>query len=93
MCEKIRDFYFGNSTVDENSLLQYIDMINDISFAYPAYKTVKNHVKNGNGKAKIYFVRFSVDSKMNILKRSYNVTQYSGAAHGDETCYMFRYIV
>lgn len=88
LSEKVRGFYFGNSEVSEHSLLQYVNMINDLTFTYPAYKSAKMHAKNGKGKT--YFVRFSIDSTMNLLKRIFNVTQYSGAAHCDETCYLFR---
>lgn len=34
--------------------------------------------------------RFGLESKLNIYKRIYKVTNYAGATHGDELCYIFR---
>lgn len=88
MAQKVREFYFGNAAIDDQTLLQYVNMMNDVVFAYPTHKSAKIHAKNAKGKT--YFVRFSADSTVNLLKRVFNVTTLSGAAHCDETCYLFR---
>lgn len=38
----------------------------------------------------LHSYRFDVDAKYNAYKILYRGTEYAGASHGDEICYLFR---
>ncbi|XP_031621275.1 acetylcholinesterase 1-like [Contarinia nasturtii] len=82
----VRKFYFGNELINEETLSQLTEMKSDISFIYPNYKTMDFHRQ----KANTYYIRFSVNSTLNLFKRQLNIMDIPGASHSDELCYIFR---
>lgn len=54
MAAEIRQFYFGNATIDENALKQYIDLLSDINFSYGIDKVAKQHAIQSSAKSYYY---------------------------------------
>lgn len=53
--KEIRDSYFGDAAIDENSLKQYINLLSDINFGYGISKAAKRHATKSNSKT--YYLR------------------------------------
>lgn len=48
---QVRDFYFEDKKIGPKTTQEYIDMISDMNFDYPHYKSIKMHMQYSNGKA------------------------------------------
>lgn len=55
LAKEIREFYFKDAAIDENTLKPYIDLLSDVNFAYGINKAVKRHAAKTNSKT--YFIR------------------------------------
>ncbi|XP_030027731.2 esterase FE4 [Manduca sexta] len=44
----IKEFYFGNKPITEDTILEYVDYYTDVVFAYPMLRSVKTHAEAGN---------------------------------------------
>lgn len=53
LSKQLRQFYFGDKLITEETLPQFIDLMSDAYFVYPNYKSIELHQKN----AKAYYVR------------------------------------
>lgn len=51
MLKEVRDFYFEDKKVGPKTTQEYIDMISDLNFIYPYYKSIKAHIQYSKGKA------------------------------------------
>lgn len=43
--QELRQFYFGNASIDANTSMTCVDMLSDSNFVYPNYKSMRNHMK------------------------------------------------
>lgn len=55
----VKQFYFGDKNVDDDSILNYIDYFTDILFAYPTLKAVELHIKAGHEQIYLYEYSFA----------------------------------
>lgn len=65
MADEIREFYFGNSTISEDSLMTYLYMMSDINMFVGIDQTVKKMAKISKGN--IYYMLYvlaSIDVRM-----------------------------
>ncbi|XP_031627274.1 esterase B1-like [Contarinia nasturtii] len=85
LLQRIRDFYFGDYTESSphQRSLHRIILDSDLYWTYFIEKWIEHHV--AISKADTFYHQFSVQTMINI----YN-TNYGGAGHGDEQCYLFR---
>lgn len=51
MTFSVRGFYFDDKKVGPKTSQEYIDMISDLNFDYPYYKSIKAHAKYAKGPA------------------------------------------
>lgn len=49
----MRQFYFGDAIIDENTTMICVDLFNDLAFIYPNYKSLMMHLKYSKGKHSI----------------------------------------
>ncbi|XP_046975721.1 cholinesterase 1-like [Vanessa cardui] len=76
VANKIKQFYFGNKDVGDETVLGYINYFTDVMFAYPTLRSVKMHVDNGNNQIYLYEYSF-VDNDTPIIPH----TNIRGANH------------
>lgn len=50
LIDEIRQFYFGNDTIDESSLLKYYEFLSDINFFWGIDQSVKHLAASSKGK-------------------------------------------
>ncbi|KOB70767.1 Carboxylesterase [Operophtera brumata] len=80
VAKAIRDYYFGDKNINEESILQYIDYFTDVLFAYPTLRSVKLLVESGHDQ--IYLYEFSfVDEDTPVVPH----TNVRGANHCAQT--------
>ncbi|XP_031624710.1 esterase B1-like isoform X2 [Contarinia nasturtii] len=90
LTSEIFKFYFGDNAIDKRSLKQYVAMLSDLNVGYEVDKTVKIHATRSDGKT--FYARFSVDSKLNVLKRrDPSIEDLPGASHSDDLFYLFKH--
>ncbi|XP_075984469.1 para-nitrobenzyl esterase-like [Anticarsia gemmatalis] len=78
----VKEFYFGDKPVSEDTILKYIDYYSDVFFAYPTLRSVQLHA--GGGHEDLYLYEYSfVDST--VAPRA----GISGAGHCDQTGAIF----
>ncbi|VVC88037.1 unnamed protein product [Leptidea sinapis] len=80
VAQKVKEFYFGNSNIDSDTILEYINYFSDIIFTYPALRTVKYHVEAGHDQIYLYEFSFVHDD---LPKIPY--TNIRGADHCSQT--------
>ncbi|XP_034827854.1 esterase FE4-like [Maniola hyperantus] len=76
VAQKIKEFYFGNETINEESILEYIKYFSDVMVGYGTARSVKMHVEAGNSQIYLYKYEFVDDSTDYIP-----YTNIRGAAH------------
>lgn len=54
LTSQIRHSYFGNDTIDEHALYEYIALFSDINFAHGVDKSAKFHASKSKGKTFYY---------------------------------------
>ncbi|KAJ8725241.1 hypothetical protein PYW07_016199 [Mythimna separata] len=87
LSSKIRNYYFGNKSIDVNSIKEFITFLNDATFIYDIIRYFEWLPNIGKGKKYLY--QFSGVSKRNVygsLGAPYGI---SGAAHLDDLLYLF----
>lgn len=60
VAQKIKEFYFGDQPVGEETILSYIDYFSDVMFAYPHLRSVEMQVAAGSDS--IYLYEYSLFS-------------------------------
>ncbi|XP_063834728.1 carboxylic ester hydrolase-like [Ostrinia nubilalis] len=58
VASRVREFYFGNQTINEGSILAYIDYFSDVLFAYSMLRSVRLNSK-GNNNSPTYLYEYS----------------------------------
>ncbi|KAF5276536.1 hypothetical protein FQR65_LT03966 [Abscondita terminalis] len=78
-----------NMSTEEVFLLQeqIPELQGDNMFIRPVYNTARIH--SATSKSPVYLYRMSIDSKLNLYKRVFKITD-SGACHGDDVGYLFK---
>uniref|UniRef100_A0A182NJS3 carboxylesterase n=1 Tax=Anopheles dirus TaxID=7168 RepID=A0A182NJS3_9DIPT len=85
---EIQRFYFGDRPVDDRTIDKMCDVMSDNTF-------ITNSVTSAEWLAKYqpnaphYHYRFTYDGRFSMLKRVFQLSNVSGACHGDDTMYMF----
>ncbi|CAG9782828.1 unnamed protein product [Diatraea saccharalis] len=81
--KEIKEFYFGNKKVGDDTILAYVNFFSDVVFHYPALKAVEYHVKAGN---KVYLYEYNyVDELTPVIPH----TEVKGANHCTQTLAVF----
>ncbi|KAJ2952220.1 hypothetical protein O0L34_g4498 [Tuta absoluta] len=60
----IKEFYFGNKKIDQDTVLEYIDYFTDSMFAGPSLKEVQLHVAAGNNQIYLYQFSYPYENKV-----------------------------
>lgn len=82
----VRRFYVGDEEFTEALRDNLTDFSSDFDFAFPIQLSLRKYLESG---AKdIYYYKFSYSGERNFVKKRNNVT-LPGAAHGDDTSYLF----
>ncbi|KAJ0181321.1 hypothetical protein K1T71_003406 [Dendrolimus kikuchii] len=55
----VKQFYFGDSSIENNNILEYIDYFTDVLFAYSTLKAIKLHVEAGHDQIYLYEYSFA----------------------------------
>lgn len=87
--KKIKNFYFCDETIGENSIKAFIDHSTDYYFLLPQTIANELHAKF-NRNCKQYLYEFRFDGKFNHYKTLMGMGHIPGAAHADELGYIFR---
>ncbi|XP_055312466.1 acetylcholinesterase-like [Sitodiplosis mosellana] len=66
LAKQIRQFYFGESPIDETTLVQYLNLFSDINFTYAIDKAAKRHANKTS--SKVYYYRFAADTTLSLTK-------------------------
>ncbi|CAG9782830.1 unnamed protein product [Diatraea saccharalis] len=75
IAKEIKEFYFGNKTIGDDTILSYVDYFTDVIFTHPALKAVQYHVRAGN---KVYLYQYNyVDELTPVIPH----TEVKGANH------------
>ncbi|PSN48039.1 hypothetical protein C0J52_09101 [Blattella germanica] len=88
IAQKVKEFYFGDKPLSQDTLLEYVDLNTDIQFAFPIYRHLKHHLLHSS--YPVYCYRFSFDGKLAYLKKLLGMLQYPGVCHADEIGYLFQ---
>ncbi|CAB3220798.1 unnamed protein product [Arctia plantaginis] len=87
MEEIVRHFYFGDEPMSTAVKRGVIDFESDFLMVHPTYRSISKYLDNEAGD--IFFYLFSYVGERNYLKYFLNLTEATGAAHCDETGYIF----
>ncbi|CAD0198626.1 unnamed protein product [Chrysodeixis includens] len=87
LADEIRDYYFGNKTVDVNSIIEFVTYLNNAVFVYDVidYFTKLPAVKN----TVRYSYQFSSVSSRNLFTKPAIQYGINGAGHFEELDYLF----
>ncbi|KAK5645314.1 hypothetical protein RI129_006614 [Pyrocoelia pectoralis] len=84
---KIKQFFYGDQEPStENSNAFYL-LQTDNMFVRSIYNTARYHSRSS--KFPVYLYRVSIESRLNLTKRHYQITDY-GVTHGDDLGYLFK---
>ncbi|CAK1548593.1 unnamed protein product [Leptosia nina] len=61
VAQKIKEFYFGNSGVTDETVLSYVDFFSDVFFTYSTLRSVQLHVEAGHDSIYLYEYSFVHD--------------------------------
>ncbi|KAJ8734928.1 hypothetical protein PYW08_014178 [Mythimna loreyi] len=85
---KVKEFYFGDKPVGENTILPYVDYFGDITFDYPTLRSVKLHVEAGHDQIYLYEYSFVDESTPVVpftgVRRAGHCSQTMAVSDGDE---------
>lgn len=62
VAETIKQFYFGDKDVTEESIVPFIDYFTDTLFAYPTLRSVRSYVESGHDEIYLYEYSFTDES-------------------------------
>ncbi|RVE46907.1 hypothetical protein evm_008468 [Chilo suppressalis] len=84
VAKEIKEFYFKDKKVDNDTVLSYIDFFSDALFTYSTLKAVEYNVNAGNDKVFVYFYDY-----VNELMPNIPYTNVKGAPHCAQTFAVF----
>ncbi|KAG6440817.1 hypothetical protein O3G_MSEX001463 [Manduca sexta] len=85
--DEIKNYYFGNKLVNNDSMREMITYSNELVFIYPIYRFLKQLPKTGDSKRFMY--KFSAVSKRNVYGQAGIKYGIVGASHLDDLMYLF----
>ncbi|XP_049697929.2 esterase FE4 [Helicoverpa armigera] len=80
IAKKVKEFYFGDQQVGEDTILTYVEYLGDIMFNFPTLRSVKLHVESGHDQLYLYQYSF-VDESTPFVP----FTKVRGAGHCAQT--------
>ncbi|CAB3220799.1 unnamed protein product [Arctia plantaginis] len=87
MKDIVRHFYFADEPISATVKQGVIDFDSDFNFVHPTYRSISKYLDNEVGNIFLYV--FSYVGERNYLKDYLNISEATGAAHCDETGYLF----
>ncbi|KAJ8725239.1 hypothetical protein PYW07_016197 [Mythimna separata] len=87
LSDKIRKYYFGNKTIDVNSLKEFVNYANDITFLHDNRRYFIN-LPFAENKLRYYY-NFSIYGSRNMYGSQGEKYGISGSAHMDDLFYFF----
>lgn len=86
--KKIKEFYFGDRHIDEGTISEFVNFMNDFHFTIPQTMCNELHARyQPNSRQFVYDFRY--DGELNLFKKLLNMSDVPGAAHFDELFYLF----
>ncbi|KAI5646472.1 carboxylesterase family domain-containing protein [Phthorimaea operculella] len=64
VAKMIKEYYFGNRKIDEDTIFEYIDYFTDSMFAYPHLKEVQLQVEASNNQVYLYQFSYPYENKV-----------------------------
>ncbi|XP_026323536.1 esterase FE4-like [Hyposmocoma kahamanoa] len=64
VAKQVKEFYFGDKAVGDDTILAYIDFFTDVMFAYSTLRAVKYHAEAGHNQVYVYEYSFPDDQIM-----------------------------
>ncbi|KAI4468816.1 carboxylesterase [Holotrichia oblita] len=87
IANSIQTFYFGDDVPDVEDRERFSIINTDTYFLRGIYTSVRSH--SITSKQPIYLYRFSVDARLNLIKKFANIS-LKGAGHADDLGYLFK---
>lgn len=84
IAKAVKEFYFGEKIVENDTILAYIDYFSDIMFTYPMLRAVKLQLESGHDQIYLYEYSF-VDEDSTVVP----YTNVRGAEHCAQTMAVF----
>ncbi|KAL0810968.1 hypothetical protein ABMA28_010262 [Loxostege sticticalis] len=81
---QIKQFYFGDKAVGDETVLQYVDFLSDVIFIYPMQKAVTLQVESGNNEIYLQVYNFTDENTPYVP-----YTKERGANHCDQLYAVF----
>nr|AQS60685.1 putative acetylcholinesterase 1 [Sogatella furcifera] len=90
--DKIKQFYFGDGHLSWDTLDNYIDLMGDIYFVAPIYRSMMNMIKKSP--EPVFCYEFAFEGKRSLVKSLTmtvlpDVKNISGVSHYDDISYLF----
>ncbi|XP_037042859.1 esterase E4-like isoform X1 [Bradysia coprophila] len=87
--EEIRNFYFGNQSIDKDHLTEYIRLMDDVFFIYGIDQIIKAQARRSTGRT--YYYEFATVLGLNAFRDYANATAlgFKGATHVEDMLYLF----
>uniref|UniRef100_A0AAG5D1N2 Carboxylic ester hydrolase n=1 Tax=Anopheles atroparvus TaxID=41427 RepID=A0AAG5D1N2_ANOAO len=87
--QEIKRFYFGDRPVDARTIDQMNDLLSDNTFITNSAISAEWLAKYQPNVTHFHY-RFTYDGRLSLLKRLFQLSNVSGACHGDDLMYMFK---
>ncbi|XP_047108420.1 esterase FE4-like isoform X3 [Schistocerca piceifrons] len=87
VAKEIKTFYFGEHSLCEETIEQFVNLKTDLRYAYAAHETVRLH--SFHSSAHVFYYLFCYEGDLNSVKKQMRAEHLPGATHGDELNYLF----
>lgn len=84
---ELRSLYFGDKTILEETLMNYVDFLGDLLFLRPIMQVADIQMNNDNS-GKTYLYKFSYESETCFMRKICNI-KLPGVSHAEELSYLF----
>jgi acetylcholinesterase len=86
--KEIKEFYFGDKTINQSTISQFVDLMTDFHFTIPMTMTNELHATYQKESTQ-YDFEFCYDGELNVFKKLLKMSDVRGACHFDEIFYLF----
>jgi carboxylesterase type B len=86
---KIKNFYFGNDSLSEDTWSKLADLYSDSWFVTGIIEAIRMQIAVSMSSAPIYFYHFAFDGKLGLAEVWLGSNRLQGACHADEIGYLF----
>ncbi|KAF5276537.1 hypothetical protein FQR65_LT03967 [Abscondita terminalis] len=90
VASKMKNFFYGEEPPSKANTIGFTLLQSDNMFIRPVYNTARIH--SATSKSPVYLYRMSIDSKLNLYKRIFKITD-CGACHADDVGYLFKNVL